>query len=136
MTQELANPNDARRESTAMPKDRKDIYLGERLRAILKGRSENLTTIVNLIADRYLGLVERQYTPTMVAHDDILRKVLAEKTHPLNAAEIATLPAMVEDWCQRHPDYLPAPAQTFLMILRHCDYASLLALVDRIERTL
>jgi hypothetical protein len=121
-------------ESPAMSRDRKDIYLGERLRQALEGRGEPLTTVVNLIADRYLGIIEREHIPTLVAHEAMLIETLREKSRPLSSTEIATLPAMVEDWMRRHPDYMPEPAQTLLMILRNCKYPSLVALVDRIER--
>ncbi len=62
--------------------------------------------------------------------------MLKEKDRPLPAAEIATLPAMFDDWRRRHPDYMPAPAETLAMILRNCEYPSLVALVDRIEQVL
>lgn len=117
-----------------MSKDRKDIYLGERLRKALEGYKSNLTTVVNTIADRYLGIIERQRVPTLSAHEAILIETLKEKVRPLSAAEIATLPAMVKDWSARNPDYMPAPARTFIGILEQCNYAELVALVDRMER--
>lgn len=83
--------------------------------------------------ERYRAIIEREQVPALAAHEAMLIDLLKEKGRPLSAAEIATLPAMFDDWRSRNPEYMPAPAATLAMILKHCAYPALVALVDRIE---
>jgi hypothetical protein len=127
-----ASPARSVAESAAMSKDRKEIYLGEALRRALQGRKDSLTTVVNLIADRYLGIIERTNTLVFtVREEDVYRGVLAEaRGRRLEAREIATFPEMVRDWLARNPDY---PDSAYARV-KDAPFAHLVALVDRLER--
>lgn len=119
-------------ESPLVAKDRKEIYLGEALRRLLAGRKDSLTTVVNTMADRYQGLLDRQ-TPLVCTarEEDVYRAVLAEnRGKPLEAREIAAFPAAVMDWLGRHPDY---PHSAYQRVV-DADFVDLLVLVDRLER--
>jgi hypothetical protein len=89
-----------------------------------------------LSLERYRAIIEREAVPILAAHEAILIETMREKGRALSAIEIANLPALVEDWCGRQPDYMPAPAETLLTILRACEYPSLVALVERTEKPL
>ena len=94
-------------ESPPMAKDRKDIYIGEAIRRLLTGRKESLTTILNLIAERYLGILART-TPLVCTarEEDVYRAVLAEtRGRRLESREIGLFPQMVQDWLNRNPEY-------------------------------
>lgn len=109
-------------------------HIGEALQSVLRNRKEPFTTIVNVIADRYMGLVERAgRTPMQDYHAELYCNVLREVGRPLTAREIATFPVMVEDWLARHPEFPQGPGSTALMIVKASDYASLMALVDSME---
>jgi hypothetical protein len=132
---ELAKDAETRRQSAAVSKDRKEIYLGESLRQALAGREENLTTVVNMLADRYMGMVERAgVTPMMGHHQELYVAVLKEVGRPATARDIATLPSLVEDYLRRHPEFPQEPGKTALSILRNSSFTDLVALVDRLER--
>lgn len=121
-------------ESPTVSKDRKEIYLGESLKRLLAWRpKESLTTVVNLIADRYRGLIER--VPNHVCtlrEEDVYRAVLAEARRKLEAREIMQFPGMVQDWLTRHPEY---PDSAYERV-RSASYVELLVLIDRLERDL
>ncbi len=134
MRSALASLTRAGRQSQPMSKDRKDVYLGDGLKRAIQGRPGTLSTNVNLIADRYMAIVER-YRPK--ASDEViavLRKVLSEsRGHMLEGREIAAFPSMVADWLERHPeDDILALRQS----LAQTPYAELVALVDWLERQL
>lgn len=120
-------------ESPPMAKDRKEIYIGEALKRLLSTRpKDSLTTIVNLIADRYRGLIERHpgFSCT-VREEDVYRGVLAEtRGRKLEAREIAQFASMVDDWLNRNPEY---PRSAYERV-RTSTYVELLALIDRLER--
>jgi hypothetical protein len=118
-------------------KARKEIYLGEALRRLLTGRKESLTTVVNLIAERYLGIVERaDAKATTVREDDVYRAVIREHRRPLEAREIASFPSAVEDWMRRNPQgkdeehYASALAG-----VKARTFVELCALIDRLEKS-
>lgn len=123
-------------ESPSMSKDRKEIYLGAALRRLLTGRKESLTTIVNLIAERYEGIMARANTKgCSVQEDDVYRDVLKEYRRPLESADIAAFPARVKDYClrtglDREPMYPAMMAR-----VERCSYVDLVALIDRLERS-
>lgn len=118
-------------------KERKEIYLGESLRRVLeRHKARTLTTVVNLIADRYLGMVERTHPVASVRMDDVYRKVLAEYRRPLESADIASFPARVRDWMLRNP-MEPGEAH-YAATIAHVEKATfvdLVALIDRLEST-
>lgn len=111
-------------------------YLGESLKRLLTGRRESLTTIVNLIADRYLGLLERHrlhpHAGCTVQEDDVYRSVIAEHRGPLDSRAIALFPQAVADWVARHPEHHAGPAA--LAHLKDASFVDVLYLVDRLER--
>lgn len=116
---------------------RKEIYIGKALRRLLFGRKGSLTTWVNLIADRYLGMIERgDAKGTTVVEDDLYRLVLSEYRRPLEARDIAGFPAAVEDWCRRNP---AGPGDNYyaaaLAGIKCRSYVNLVALIDRLEKT-
>lgn len=115
-----------------MSKDRKEIYVSDALRRLLEGRKDSLTTIVNLIADRYQGIVEQ--TPRFVCtarEEDVYRAVIAEaRGRRLEAREIAAFPSAVQDWLSRNPDY---PITAFHRV-NGVAFSDLVALIDRLER--
>ena len=84
---------------------RRNIYIGRDLRAVLSGRDLSLTDAITMLADRYMGMIERApRNATTVRMDDVYRAVMKEKRdRPLSAREIAAFPAMVHDWMARHP---------------------------------
>lgn len=128
-------------ESPTMSRDRKEVYLGEALKRLLTTRpKDSLTTVVNLIADRYMGLIERvpmdkNAFPFVCTarEEDVYRGVLAEKRGGhLEAREIALFPSMVGDWLKRHPDY---PDSAYQRVSR-ASFVELLVLIERLERDL
>lgn len=122
--------------------DRKDIYIGESLRKVLDGRKESLTTVVNLIAERYLGIVERHPFAAALLNrdDDVLLSVLREYRGPLTSADIASFPARVRDYCARHPDRAPDGGTTkhypvVIAAVEGASFVQLVALIDSLEKT-
>lgn len=119
-----------------MREHRKEIYIGESLRRLLAGRGESLTTVVNLIAERYLGLLERHelypHAGCTVQEDDVYRAVIAENRGPIDSRAIALFPQAVADWVARHPEHHAGPAAAARV--RDASFADLLYLVDRLER--
>lgn len=129
-------------------KNRHMIYLGDRVRAALVDRGKQpLSTVLNSVADRYLGMIERvRYSehsavPLMTFHAQLYVNVLRDRSAgvlsngaPLTAQQIATFPAMVEDWLKRNPTFPQEPGKTALNIVKNCDYPTLVALVDEMER--
>lgn len=131
----LATTTRPARQSRRRPiisKDRKDIYIGDGLKRAIAGRKESLSTVVNLIADRYQGMVERMRPYVNDEQINILRAVLAEtRGHRLEAREIASLAGTVQDWLKRHPSEYE---QQFWVTLNDYNFAQLVALVDSLER--
>lgn len=117
-----------------MSDERKDVYVGEALRAALKGRKEGLTTAVNMMAERYMAMIESCYVPLLPMHDALIVEVLADLGRAPDARDIGMLAALCKDYLCRHPEFPPGPAGTALTILGRCSYAELLAIVERIER--
>ena len=118
-------------------KDREEIYISDALRKAMDKRSVSLSTGVNLIAERYLGIIERQRnTPMMDYHAELYCNVLREVGTPLSAQQIAAFPSLCADWLARHPKFPQEPGKTALMILNHSTFAELVARVDRLERQL
>ena len=113
------------------------IYIGEKLRAYLKRRKEPLSTVVNTLAERYIAMCERAAPfSTYCLHAEMYDKVLREADHPLTPNEIATFPAMCEDWLSRNPDFPQEPSKTAIAILKSSSYHELVALIDKAERQL
>lgn len=126
-----------------MSKDREEIHVGEHLRAALDKRpKESLSTVVNMIAERYAALVERarygkqSAMPMMSFHAELYCNVLREVGHPLAPAEITAFPAMCKDWLARHPEFPQGPGGTAHMIVSNSSFAQLVALVDEMEEYL
>jgi hypothetical protein len=118
-------------QSQPMSKDRKEIYLGEGLRRAIMGRKEKLSALVNLIADRYMGLIARSSrVATTVRMDDVYRGVLAERRRRLESHDIAAFPSLVRDWMMRNPGY----PDVALKVVEQCSFLELVALIDRLER--
>ena len=118
-----------------MSKDRKDVYLGDGLRRALKGRKDSLSTSVNLIADRYQGIVERLRPTISAEHEHILRSVLSEtRGHLLESREIAAFPSMVSDWLLRN--WVPDKEDGLALHMRlgAMTHPELVALIDYLER--
>jgi hypothetical protein len=131
MQKPIAN-NDAARQDAGVGKNRKEIYLGARLRELLARRRDTLTTVVNVMADRYLGILDR------TGHHDelgaegraVLRAVLAEQRGPMSAAQIATLPALLKDFEARTGNQV---AGRVALKLSGVPFAELVAMVESIE---
>lgn len=119
-------------DSAVVPKDRKEIYLGEALRRLLLGRREALSTVVNTVADRYQGLIDRQRIfACTVMEEDIYREVIGQtRGRLLESREVATFPQAVADYIAMHPG-LPRSAYDRV---QHASFAEILALIDRLER--
>ena len=115
-----------------MSKDRKEIYLSDELREMLKGRPYNLTTFVKVLADRYRGMLARANPgATTLREDDVFLGVIAEfKSRPLMTRDIVGFPALVADWLDRHPDY---PKSAYV-IAAGASFVELVAIIDRLER--
>lgn len=114
-------------------KERKEIYLGEALKRLLRLRPrDTLTTVVNMIADRYIGIVERSAgVPKTVREEDVYRAVLAEtRGRHLEAREIVLFPNMVSDWLTRNPEY---PMSAYERV-KNASFVDLVALIERLER--
>jgi hypothetical protein len=113
-------------------KDRKDIYLSDGLRRALAGMPGTLSTNVNLIADRYMGLVVRERPVNLPEeHASIYKKVLAEIRGRAEAREILTFPELVADWLIRNPIRDHVIVYEFV---KNMNYAQRLSLIDRLER--
>ncbi len=124
-----------RKQGGTMSKDRKDVYLGDGLRRALKGRKDSLSTSVNLIADRYQGIVERLRPTISAEHEHILRSVLSEtRGHLLESREIAAFPSMVSDWLLRN--WVPDKEDGLALHMRlgAMTHPELVALIDYLER--
>jgi len=120
-----------------MSKDHEEIHVGDALRKAMDGRKEPLSSVVNLLVERYLGIIERSHETVMFDyHAELYCNVLREVGRPLTAADIAAFPAMCAAWVARHPKFPPAPSKTALMVLNHSSFVALVALVDRLERQL
>ena len=120
-----------------MSKDHEEIHVGDALRKAMDGRKEPLSSVINLIVERYSGLIERAgKTPMMGYHADLYCNVLREAGHPLSSQEIAVFPLTCEDWLRRHPKFPQEPGKTAVMILKNSPFVDLLALVDMLEREL
>lgn len=112
-----------------------EIECGDALRTILNGRRQSFNAVVNLVADRYLGIVGRaKLAPMQDYHAQLYCNVLQEAGRVLTAREIATFPSMVEDWLARHPEFPQGPGSTALMIVKASGYVDLVALIDEMER--
>lgn len=135
----LATTPTCGRQLRPMSKDRKDVYLGDGLRRALQGRKDSLSTSVNLIADRYQGIVERlhpaiqQKGPITQDAVRVYRAVLAEtRGHLLEAREIAAFPSMVADYLSRHPEH---EARLYAYdVAQAMSYPELVGLIDYLER--
>jgi hypothetical protein len=120
-----------------------EIQIGPRLDALLASRKEPLSTVVNMLADRYLGIIERsRYSdaspvPMMDFHAQLYGNVLSEaREFPLSAKDIAAFPAACEDYLKRHPKFPQGPGSTAVSILKNCTYPELVVLVDYMEKYL
>lgn len=119
-----------RRQSPAMSKDRKEIYIGDGLKRALAGRKGSLTSNVNLIADRYAGIM-REHRPYL--HEDevrMLRTVMAEFRRTIEANEIHGLAGMLTAALTRH---FLNEADDLCLRLSNMTYVELVALVDYLE---
>ena len=123
-------------ESSTIRRNRAQVYIGPRLRAALnKHKKRPLSVVVNTMAERYAGLLERcKRTPMMSFHAELYCNVLEEKGEPLTAAEIATFPAMVCDYLDRHPEFPQGPGRTAHMIVTNSSFLDLVSLVEEMER--
>lgn len=110
------------------------IEVGEALRRATEDRPESMTVLVNMIADRYMGMIERVgRVPTLDLHTELYRRVVDSFGRPLTSQEIARFADLCEDYLRRNPDFPQEPGKTALMILRNCSFAELVYLVDRYE---
>lgn len=130
----MRNQSEAVAESPTVSKERKEIYLSEALKRLLRTRpKDSLTTVVNLISDRYQGIIERmgKAIPCTVREEDVYRAVLEEsRGRRLEAREIALFPNMVADWLGRNPEY-PQSAYERVSV---ASFVELVALIERLER--
>ena len=119
-------------------RNRQMIYIGDNLRAVLANRKEPLSTVVNLMAERYMAIISRAgYFPLLAGLSaELFCNVLREGKRPLAAGGIALFPALVKDWLRRHPEFPQGPGETALMMLKNSSYLDLVALVDKLERRL
>lgn len=117
-----------------MSDERRDVYVDEALRVALKGRKEDLTTAVNMMAERYMAMIASCYVPLLPMHDALIVEVLADLGRVPDARDIGMLAALCKDYLRRHPEFPQAPSGIALVILERCSYAELLAIVERIER--
>ena len=123
--------------SNSIRKNRQMIYISDNLRRVLDGRREPLSTVVNMIAERYLGMLERAgRIPPYCMNGEMYERVLREAGHLLTSAEIATFASMCEDWLKRNPSYPQAPMRTAVLALQRSPHPDLVALVDKMERGL
>ena len=120
-----------------MSKDREEIHVGYALGKAMDGRKEPLSSVINLIVERYAGMVERAgSTPMMSHHAELYCNVLREAGHPLSSKEIAVFPLTCEDWLRQHPEFPQGPGSTAVMILKNSPFVDLVALVDDLEKQL
>lgn len=117
-----------------MSKDRKDIYMGDGIRRAIDGMPGTLSTNVNVIADRYMAIVDRTRPALLPEQTRVLLLALREgRGHRLEGREIATFPALVKDWIQRHPSKLDVVNELDSR-LAAMEFAELVGLVDWLER--
>lgn len=123
--------------TSGIRKNRQMIYISDALRKVLDGRKEPLSTVVNMISERYLGMLERaDRIPPYCMNGEMYERVLREVGRPLTSAEIATFAVMCEDWLARNQDYPQAPMKTAILILKNSSHLELTALVDKTEKGL
>jgi hypothetical protein len=118
-------------------KNRQMIYVGPALRKLLEQQPKRtLTATVNLLAERYAGMIERaEDTRPYCMWAGFYRDVLREVGHPLSSKEIASFPSMLKDWVRRNPQY-DAVGNTAVTMLENTSYNDLVKLVDEMERGL
>ena len=123
--------------TSGIRKNRQMIYISDNLRKVLEGRKEPLSTVVNMIAERYLGMIERAgRTPPYCLRGELYENVLKEVGHLLTSAEIATFASMCKDWLTRNSEFPQEPGKTAVMILENSPHLDLVALVDKMEKGL
>lgn len=63
-----------------MSKDREEIHVSDALRKAMDGRKEPLSSVINLIVERYLGMISRaESTPMMSYHADLTATYCAKR---------------------------------------------------------
>jgi hypothetical protein len=104
------------------------IYISDRLRKLmLTYPLQPLTKTVNVMADRYVGLLDtNEFSQDLIY---MVAFVLRQREQPLSASDIPLLPAMVK---RAEPDFDAKE----LAQLDALDYRGLLALVLKAEVTL
>ena len=117
-------------------KKRQMIYIGDKLQAILDKHKLPLSSVVNMLAERYTALTQPCEIPMMDFHADLYCNVLEENERPMPAKLIASFPALCRDYLKRHPEFPQGPGGTACMIVENSSYHDLVALVDRMEKTL
>jgi hypothetical protein len=110
----------------------KKLYIGPPVEELLKHRPESLSTVVNLTADRYIGILRRSFVGTTVRMDDVYRGALETMSRgkPPGANDIVQFPLYVREWLDLHKDY-PEAAHDLVRIL---SYPQLVALIERLEK--
>ena len=94
-------------------KNRQPIYVSEPLRKFLAGRKEPLSKAVSVLAERYIGVVERASgVPEYCLNWAMYEAVVKEVGRPLTPNEIATFGAMCKDWLARNPGEPQEPNKT------------------------
>jgi hypothetical protein len=117
-----------------MTQNEQQIRIDDGLRHALEGRMEPVSTVVNLIAERYMAMIahaRKSAAATTVREDDVFRKVLEELgTRRIGTHEIEAFPSLVEDWLRRHPGY----PKSALFVIEGASFFELVAQIDRVER--
>jgi hypothetical protein len=111
------------------PKERKEIYVGPPIRAALKRSTESLSTVLNRIVDRYLGIISRANVSITMREEDVYRGAYEEMRKPVTADDIANFAWYVRAWLNRNPGY----PENALLRLERLDYPDIVAIIERVE---
>lgn len=130
MTHDIAHPECREAYCAPMSKDRKEIYLGDGLRRALQGRTDSLTSAVNLIADRYQQMIEASMPDLTAAERRLIALALEHAgQRKIEALHIAGLPSIVGHALRQTPGGAELVAK-----LQRMTYPELVAIVDSLER--
>lgn len=118
-----------------MSKKSHQIYIGDELRRAIEGLNVPLSEAINIVAERYNAVIDRQERMhDYCLHAELYGNVIEDIGRPLTTSEIATFTALCEDWLKRNGSLTPAPHKTAVMVTKGEPFHELLALVSTYER--
>lgn len=116
-----------------MSKDRKSIYLRPPVHDVLRGRRDDLSTVINQVAERYHCIVSECKVDLTEQHWTMLSDTFKVYRGPLDMTGVRGFPAVAKAHLRLY--HAGESAEDLVEMLDNMSLPYLVALIDTLERT-